>query len=142
MSELINSLATPEDEIWPTEKWPRMKLDNGLAVGSKGGHGPISYFVEVNIQSEQIVFRFTSPKGFDGVHKFDINVVQENKTELLHTIDMKVNLKAYFLWIVGIKWLHNALIEDGLDKIHNKITGESKVTQWNLWVRILRIVLK
>jgi len=141
MGDLIHSLATPNDEIWPNEKWPKMKLDNGLSPGSKGGHGPIKYYVESIIPNTQVVFRFTGPKGFEGIHKFDIKHIQENKTELIHTLDMEANGNAYFLWFFGIKWLHNALIEDGLDKIHNKVTGELKVTKWNYWVRILRNVL-
>ena len=140
--DLLSTLSTPNDEIWPTENWPKMKLDNGLAIGSKGGHGPIKYFVESIFFGNQILFRFTSPKGFLGIHKFDVKSVDENKTELVHTIDMDAKNSGYFIWISSVKWLHNALIEDGLDKIHYKITGEKKLTKWSLWVKILRTILK
>jgi len=142
ITELINTLSSPSDKVWPKEKWPKMKLDNGLSPGSKGGHGPIKYFVESHSLGKQVVFKFTRPKGFNGVHKFDINELSTNKTELVHTIDMEAKGKALLLWYTGVKWLHNALIEDGLDKIHNNIENDSKKTKWNLWVRILRVALK
>jgi len=119
-----------------------MKMDNGLDEGSRGGHGPIGYFVESHIPGQQIVFRFTKPNGFNGVHKFDIVEIESTKTELVHTIEMNVKGVALFQWFLVIKWLHNALIEDGLDKLHNTLTGDTKVAKWNIWVRILRAILK
>ena len=44
-AELLKTLATENDMIIATDKWPRMRLDNGLNVNSKGGHGPIRYIV-------------------------------------------------------------------------------------------------
>jgi|SRR5690625_135111 len=40
---LVATLASRTDRLWPHEHWPRMRLDNGLSVGSSGGHGPVSY---------------------------------------------------------------------------------------------------
>ena len=139
---LFSTLASKEDKIWPKEKWPSMKLDNGLNEGSKGGHGPIRYFVRAHIPGEKLVFQFTKPIGFDGVHKFDIEELEKDQIKVIHTIDMKTDLIGSFLWYIGIKWLHDALIEDGLDKIHNVITGQNESTPWNIWVHILRAVLK
>jgi len=121
ITNLLNTLSNNSDEIWPKEKWPRMKLDD---------------------PGKQIVFRFTHPKEFKGVHKFDIAALDNDKTKLTHTIDMKVNALGYFKWLVAVKWLHDALIEDGLDKLYTKTTGKSKVTPWNIWVKILRAILK
>lgn len=140
--DLLNTLSSDDDEVWPKEKWPRMKLDNGLTPGSKGGHGPISYFVESHDPGKQIVFRFTNPKGFEGVHKFDIEALGTDKTECVHTIDMEIKGIAVIKWFSVIKWLHDALIEDGLDKMHYKITNETKTTKWNLWVKMLRRFLR
>jgi len=44
--ELLNTLSTDNDKIWPKEKWPAMKFKGGINIGAKGGHGPIRYSVE------------------------------------------------------------------------------------------------
>lgn len=118
-----------------------MKLDRGLIQGSSGGHGPIGYFVESYEEGSQLVFRFNRPSGFDGIHKFDIRFHDKNTVELVHTIDMRTTMWAWIQWAVAIRWLHDALIEDGLDKIQNKISGGNKTTPWNVWVRLLRAIL-
>ena len=138
----METLATDHDKVWPKDKWPKMRLDKGLEKGSKGGHGPIKYYIKDHVRGEKLVFQFTRPNGFFGVHRFDIQEVEQSQTLLTHTIDIKVNLKGWILWYAGIKWLHDALIEDGLDRIHNQINKETKTTPWNFWVRILRGVLK
>ncbi|MBK6295860.1 MAG: SRPBCC family protein, partial [Rhodoferax sp.] len=44
VGELIDSLASPSDALWPGQAWPRLKLNRPLSVGAAGGHGPIPYF--------------------------------------------------------------------------------------------------
>lgn len=39
MAELFKTLASKNDKILATDKWPPMILDNGLQVGSKGPLG-------------------------------------------------------------------------------------------------------
>jgi hypothetical protein len=48
---LIDSLASPQDALWPKRSWPRMEFDRALNVGARGGHGPIRYFVEAYVQT-------------------------------------------------------------------------------------------
>lgn len=69
IGELLHSLATDHDLVWATDKWSGMKLDNGLQVGSKGGHGPIKYFVTDYQPEKSITFQFDMP-GFNGYHRF------------------------------------------------------------------------
>jgi hypothetical protein len=38
---LIDGLAGEHDRLWPSERWPAMRLDRPLAVGASGGHGRI-----------------------------------------------------------------------------------------------------
>ncbi len=40
------TLSSDNDLVWPKEHWPGMKLDKGLVLGARGGHGPIGYFFE------------------------------------------------------------------------------------------------
>lgn len=142
LNAIISTLATKEDKVWPTKNWPRMKLDQGLTKGSKGGHGPIGYFVEEYIPNELIQFKFTNPKNFVGIHKFEIKSLSLNKTEITHTIDMNAKGTGPLTWLIGVRWLHDALIEDALDQIENHFLNQKKQSNWNFWVKTLRLFLK
>ena len=139
--ELIETLSTEKDKVWPFEKWPKMKFKEGKREGAKGGHGPIRYTIEKYIPSELIQFKFTNPKGFDGIHKFEIIELASDKTELIHTIDIKTSGIDILTWVIGVRWLHDALIEDLFDKVENRFGDENKKTTWNFWVKFLRKVL-
>lgn len=139
--DLLETLSTEGDAIWPKEKWPKMKFKGGIQAGAKGGHGPIRYSVEKYDPNEIIQFRFSKPEGFHGIHKFEIQEESVKKTAISHTIEMKTTGRGTLLWIFGIRSLHNALIEDAFDKMENHFLKERKSTQWNLWVKMLRSLL-
>lgn len=140
--ELFKTLSTNYDKVWPIEKWPAMKFETGIAVGAKGGHGPIKYDVEIYDPNSIIQFRFSKPKGFNGIHKLEVNELDNAQTEITHTIDMTTNSRGTILWIIAIRSLHNALIEDAFDKIENNFFNGQKTSKWNLWVKLLRRALK
>ena len=136
--ELFNTLASKNDLMLATHKWPAMKLDNGLTVGSKGGHGPIRYTVEAYSSGEFIQFRFSKPRGFHGFHRFDIVALDTNTTEIRHILDMHTSGFALLTWPLAIRWLHDALIEDAFDKTENHFLSQKKTTPWSAWVKFLR----
>ncbi|WP_298239025.1 hypothetical protein [uncultured Algibacter sp.] len=142
VSPLLETLAAKNDKIWPNSKWPKIRFKNGLKVGEKGGHGTIRYAVEDYIQGELIVFRFLTPKGFDGIHKFEIIKASGNKTEVKHSIIMTTHGLATLQWVSIIRWLHDALIENAFDVIENNFSKEKIVTKWSMWVRLWRFILK
>ena len=115
-----------------------MKFKTGIQVGTKGGHGPIRYSVEKYNPDEIIQFRFSKPNGFNGVHKFEIKELDKENTEIKHTIDMNTTGKGTLIWTFAIRSLHNALIEDGFDKLENNLSDNRKSTEWNIWVKFLR----
>lgn len=135
---MLKTLATDDDVIWPREKWPAMKFVGGIKLGAKGGHGPIRYVVERYEPSNIIQFRFSKPEGFHGIHKFEMSELTDEKTEVKHTIDMSVVGKGALIWMVAIRSLHDALIEDAFDKLENNFSEAQKSTKWNFWVRFLR----
>ena len=139
---LIRTLATENDLVWPVDKWPRIKFKDGLSVGSRGGHGPIRYTVQRYVPERVIEFKFLKPRGFRGIHKFEIEAVDEDKTKLKHTIDMATSGMGTVSWTIAIRWLHDALMEDLLDRIENRFIEHPKVSKWNLWVSVLRRILK
>jgi hypothetical protein len=142
IAELLDTLASENDKMLATNKWPRMKLDKGLQVDSKGGHGPIRYTVQAYNQGELIEFKFSKPIGFTGIHKFEITELGTHKTEIKHTIDMNTSGKAVLMWSLAIRWLHDAFIEDAFDKVENHFSPVKKAYKWNIWVRFLRWQLK
>ena len=141
IAELFATLSSKNDAIWPKEKWPTMRLNNGLEKDSKGGHGPIRYFVKEHIPAKLIEFTFSKPTGFNGTHRFEITEIDNQKTLVKHTIKMKVSGKGLFLWGFAIRSLHDALLEDAFDKIENQFSKEKKKTKWSFWVRVLRKIL-
>ncbi len=124
--DIVKTLSSKEDQIWPTEKWPRMRLNRGLEVGSSGGHGPIRYVIQEYLPGELIQFKFLKPKGFIGKHTIELTKIEENITELKHTIHMKTSLSGMFIWSLAIRSLHDALMEDAFDKVENHFSKNTK----------------
>lgn len=88
---LLETLSTKDDKVWPNKKWLAMRFKDGLKAGAKGGHGIIRYAVEAFVLGELIVFKFLKPKGFKGIHKFEIQEINASTTEVKHSIIMKIN---------------------------------------------------
>ncbi|MBT8233393.1 MAG: hypothetical protein HKO66_13305 [Saprospiraceae bacterium] len=142
VSQIFSRLATKNDIFWPIEKWPPMKLDKGFEIGSKGGHGPIRYSVAAYTFGKSVKFKFTKPIGFNGFHMFEVLPLNNKQTQIKHVIEMNANGRGIFLWFIGIKWLHEALIQDAFDKVENYFQKDNKETPWNIWVHLLRFFLK
>jgi hypothetical protein len=141
IGELLNTLATDNDMMLATNKWPAMRLDKGLQVGSKGGHGPIKYYVTDYEAQKSVTFQFDL-SGINGFHKFELTKLDTEKTELSHIIDMTTSGFATIKWALAIRWLHDAYIEDAFDKVENHFTTKKMASEWSLWVKILRKIMK
>jgi hypothetical protein len=138
---LIDSLSSPSDSLWPRQSWPPMHFDRPLAVGATGGHGPIRYRVESYTPGQSVKFRFLEPKGFDGYHCFEIAHVSERSCVLRHTIEMTTHGLACFTWMLIIRPLHDALLEDALDVAQASLGLIPQKHTWSLRVRFLRWML-
>lgn len=141
LAKLFTTLASENDMMLATDKWSPMKLDKGLSIGSKGGHGPIKYTVTDYHPDDSITFQFTLP-GFNGFHKFELTALATDKTELAHVIDMTTSGTATLKWALAIRWLHDAYIEDAFDKVENHFAVEKKSSEWSWWVKTLRKMMK
>ncbi|MEM7575646.1 MAG: hypothetical protein AAF433_22270 [Bacteroidota bacterium] len=138
---LLLTLASPEDQVWPHECWPPMRFKAGLEVGARGGHGPIRYTIEEYEPGSYIKVRFSRPAGFQGHHWLEVVEGGDAHCQIRHTIQMRTNFVGSMQWLLAIKWLHNALIEDAFDKVGNYFSSKQKRTPWNFWVRSLRLLL-
>lgn len=141
VAKLLKTIATKNDKVWPKNNWPPIRFKNGFKEGEKGGHGIIRYTLEVLDPDKIIIFRFLKPEGFNGIHKFEIKSVNKKNTEIKHSIIMKTGPIATIKWILAIKWLHDALIENAFDTIENNYLKNKKHTKWSFWVKLWRFIL-
>ena len=138
IGELLDSLASKEDRLWPKRMWPAMKFDRPLSVGAIGGHKPIQYFVEKHDAGKLVQFCFTAPRGFKGVHRLEVLVKGTKETELRHTIEMNTEGTALLSWPILFRPLHNALVEDALTLAEENLGLKKHVKTWSVYARVLR----
>lgn len=136
-SHFIDNLPTA---VWPSDRWPRLKLDKGVAPGSQGGHGPIRYFVEDYQPGQRVQFRFTYPSGFHGYHALELKEHQRGCL-LEHDLRMTTSLWGWFQWRFVYGPLHDALLEDALDRAGSQFGLPSR-NHHSPWVRLLRFLLR
>ena len=140
--DLIDSLASANDRLWPADRWPAMQFNCSLGIGAVGGHGPIRYCVESYAPGHNIQFRFAEPQGFVGIHRFEIEPTGDGRTTLRHVIDMRAVGLAWLAWTVVIRPLHNALLEDALDRAEVFAGKQLPTRDWSLWVRFVRWIMR
>ncbi len=115
-----------------------MKFNKPLSIGAVGGHSSIRYSIKKYVPGEFIEFSFTAPKGFDGTHFFEVAAINSNDTELKHTILMRTHGSASFSWLLAIRPLHDALLEDALTKVESKLGLQAHPEKWSILVKALR----
>ena len=140
--ELIDGLASRDDRLWPHDRWPAMHLDDGLNVGSQGGHGPIHYRVIEHRPGRLIRFAFTAPEGLIGEHGFELDDNGE-RVVLRHVLRGRAVGRVRWQWPVLVGPLHNALIEDSFDRAAAAVSETVyQPRRWAPWARTLRWLLK
>ncbi len=140
VGELIDSIAEP-DGVWPSDQWPAMRMDDGLQVGSVGGHGPIRYTVDEYVPHRRVRFRFSAPRGFDGWHELAV-VPAGDGCDLRHTLSVDPHGLARVSWPLAIRPLHDALMEDAFDEAASSLGLERSGTRRSRWVGWLRRALR
>ena len=145
VSELLDGLSGPNDRLWPGDRWPPMKLNPSLRVGSSGGHGKVRYRVSEYVPGLKVAFRFDDSglvAGLDGGHWFEV-IPNGEQTVLRHVIEAKCNLRTWLFWAIAVEPLHDALLEDSLDRAERAVNPSSlRSSHWSPWVRFLRFLLK
>lgn len=139
---LIDGLASDGDRLWPKDRWPPMRLDGPLRVGVSGGHGSIRYAVSDYEPGRRVRFRFDPRLGLAGHHGFEVTTAA-GRTTLRHRLEATTHGRMRVAWPLIFRWLHDALIEDALDRAETA-SGGTPVTArgWPLWVRFLRTALR
>jgi hypothetical protein len=133
---LLDAFADPARTIWPSPPWPALRLDRGLAVGSRGGHGPIRYAVCEYEPGRRVRFAFDPALGFVGWHELVVD-----GASLAHRMRFAARGVALAKWALVIRPLHDALIEDLFDRAAAAL-GQSPVqAPWTWRVRFGRALL-
>jgi len=140
--KLLDSLSSATDNLWPHETWPPMRFDKPLQPGATGGHGPVRYFVKSCEPGKNVYFEFTAPTGFNGFHGFELEEVDANCTVLRHVLEMNARGPALFTWPLVFRPLHDALLEDSLDKAEENLGFTPAGASWSAWVKFLRWTLR
>ncbi len=137
LGSLLDRIADPDSPLWPTG-WPLLKFDRPLAAGANGGHGPIRYFVARYQPGRQITCRFAPSMGLVGSHTFSVQPSATGSV-LRHELTGRTMGSTRIFWPLAIRWLHDALIEDLLDRTAVGV-GEPPAhpAKWSWWVRQLR----
>lgn len=139
---LLDTLASAQDQLWPSDRWPAIRFDRPLSADAVGGHGPIRYIVEEYQPGRSVRFRFTGPTGFIGTHGFEIEPVASGGVCLRHVLSMQAIGLAKLSWPIVFRPLHDALIEDSLHRAARSLGLESERSVWSAWVRTLRWLLR
>lgn len=144
VAALLAGLAGDDDRLWPHDAWPAMRFDGPLGVGAAGGHGPVRYTVTAYEPGARIRFGFTAPRGFAGHHEFTVHPTGTGpgaaaSTVLRHTLAMRARGWAVVTWPFIWRPLHDALIEDALDRAEAATQRKAAApARWGWWVRMLR----
>lgn len=104
-SAVLPALLDPAARIWPGDVWPALVLDDGLNVGSRGGHGPIRYHV-IESEAQRVRFAFDE---LDGWHEFRLE-----GDAVVHEARIRRPSAQVRLFVIQ---LHDALLEHLLDDI-------------------------
>ncbi len=88
-----------------------------------------------------VQFRFTAPRGFNGVHRLEVLQKGAKETELRHTIERNTEDTALLSWPILVRPLHNALVEDALTLVEEHLDLEKHVKYWSVYVRVLRWIV-
>jgi len=135
VAAVLSTFGQPNDQVWPRAHWPRAVLDGPLAVGAKGGHGPIPYFVEA-YEPGFAAFRLTLP-GADGWHSFEIMDATAHHCVLEHRIEAKFSGAMLLKWLFMIRALHDACVEDVLSQVQSSLGETPRAVRWSPYVRLL-----
>jgi hypothetical protein len=133
---LLDTLASSSDRFWPHENWPAVTFDKPLQVGATGGHGTGPYMVTSYSPGKHIRFKFGGTRN--GYHEFTLQEADDRVCLLRHTMQAKATLKSLLRWYLLIRLVHNALIEDLLDKVEGQFTPLQRPKGWSAPVILLR----
>lgn len=139
VGEVLETLATDDDLLWPGATWTPMVLDRGLEPGSRGGHYDIRYTVTAHDAGRRVEFTFDREIGLDGTHALRVVDLGDGTSLLRHELEGRAHGWMTLLWPLAVRWAHDALVEDAFDRAEAALGAGPRVpARWSCWVRLLR----
>ncbi|MCP9986035.1 SRPBCC family protein [Streptomyces sudanensis] len=140
---LIDTLASGErDLLWPGRDWSPMRFDRPLGPGAAGGHGLVGYTVSGYLPGRWVRFEFTRPRGFHGFHELAVLPAGPGRTRIHHALAMSTSGLARLTWPLAFRPLHDALLEEALDRAERACTGTvARPARRSPYVRLLRALV-
>ena len=134
---LLATLGGADDAVWPRDDWWPMELDRQVGEGAVGGHSDIRYAVETYEPGRRVVFRFDPSCGLAGTHTFDVQPRPAGAV-LRHDLTARALGPTRLLWPLVIRSIHDAVVEDAFDRVHERFVPGRRRTAWSPYVRLLR----
>ena len=142
VGRLLAGFDTPGSPLWPEAVWPRDRFEGPMREGSVGGHGATRYRLEHYLPDQEAVFRFIAPQGYQGVHGFRIQALEDGRTCLSHFTCLRLSLYHRLMWHLLVRWVHDALIGDLLDGAERHLCGGVRhKRRWKWRVHLIRHAL-
>jgi hypothetical protein len=141
---LIDTLAGPDDRLWPVHDWMPMRLDGPLALGIRGSHGPARYRVVGYQPGRWVRFAMLGPGFLRGFHEFSVHPSGDSgATELHHTLALKLGVLGWPIYPLVFKPLHDTVIEQALDSAELAVHGSlaRPAARTGRWFRVLRALM-
>jgi hypothetical protein len=137
---VLDTLSSREDRVWPDD-WPPVRYDRRLGIGAIGGHGPVGYMVVGYDPGRSVLADFTAPRGIQGHHEFTVEPDGPDRSVLQHSLIARTTWPATVTWPLFFRPLHDALIEESLDKVERQFgAGPEHPHRRSPWVRLLRAI--
>ncbi|MGQ0575683.1 MAG: DUF2867 domain-containing protein [Pseudonocardia sp.] len=134
---LLDRLGGPDDVLWPSPRWEPMVLDRPVGVGAAGGHGVIRYRVVAHEPGRRVEFAFDPGQGLDGTHALSVDPAGPGRSLLRHTADARLSGGMRLLWPVAVRWMHDTVLEDLLDRAESALGGAPTPRRPSARVRLL-----
>lgn len=138
MGELVDRITGADSPLWPVDAWPPVLFDRPLSTGATGGHADIRYTCTAYRPRELAEFTFI-PGPLRGTHTFEVlDGPTPDSCVLRHVISARPHGLGHLLWPLAVRWLHDALLEDLLDRAADSVGHPpARRAKWSPWVRIM-----
>ncbi|CRK58410.1 hypothetical protein [Alloactinosynnema sp. L-07] len=139
VGRLLDEIQGADSPIWPVDAWPALRFDRPTAVGAVGGHGIVRYSCTAYRPGRMIEATFAPGFLIEGTHTLDVlDGPTPDSCVLRHVIAARPRGMGHLAWPLAIRWLHDALLEDLLDRAATSVGHPpARRARWSPWVRFL-----
>ncbi len=123
VGDLLASIGSPEDRLWPRKRWPAIRMARPITVGDAASHGRIRYRVDDYRPGEALWFRLDASTGLAGRHGFEIVPDADGMVVFRHTIEAHPVGSGRISWPLMLRPLHDQLMEELLDNAERLLPG-------------------